>query len=237
MAIREEEQALFERWSFGIRGFVTDGAVDPEAYLGSWPKILFLLKEVNDKDGGGWCLREFLSKGALLPNGEPSRTWVRVARWIQGIRNLPAEMPWSAIRDITDEQRGCLLQSVAAVNLKKTPGGHTADANDLWKFVRQNSEPLREQFGIYSADLVICCGVGEVFRAHLRPELKWVATTRGVEYAEYEAHKFIVDYHHPEVRADKNIIYYGLIDAVREILAVPQLPYVGDPPRSTSTGE
>jgi hypothetical protein len=145
-------------------------------------------------------------------------------------------MPWNAIGDITDKQCGCLLQTIAAVNLKKTPGGHTADANDLWKFVRQNAEPLREQFEIYSADLVICCGVGEVFRAHIRPELKWVSTTRGVEYAEYEAHKFIVDYHHPEVRADKNIIYYGLIDAVREILAVPQLPYVSDPPWSTSPG-
>ncbi len=228
MDIRKKEDSLFAPWRVDLRGFVTDGAVDPEAYLGSWPKILFLLKEVNDKDGGGWCLREFLSKGGCR------KTWSNVARWIQGIRNLPAEMPWSSIHDITDEQRRCLLQTIAAVNLKKTPGGHRADASDLRKFVSRNAEPLREQFEIYSADLVICCGVGDVFRAHIRPELKWVSTTRGVEYAEYEAHKFVVDYHHPEVCAGKNMIYYGLIDAVREILLVPQLPYVGDPPWSTS---
>lgn len=217
MGIYDNEEELFGLWRADIPGFVMDGAVDPEAYLSSRPKILFLLKEVNDQDGGGWCLREFLRNA-----GRP-QTWSNVARWIQGIRNSPAEMPWNSIRDITDEQRRCLLRTVAAVNLKKTPGGHTADTSDLWNVVRRDAEYLRQQFSFYSADLVICCGVAEVFKTHIEPASrpKWISTTRGFEFLEYSQGKFVVDYVHPAARVRENLLYYGLIDALREILSAP----------------
>ena len=68
MDIREKEEALFGDWRVGLPSFVTDGAVDPGAYLSSWPKILFLLKEVNDKNGGG-----VVSSGAPLQRRIPSQ--------------------------------------------------------------------------------------------------------------------------------------------------------------------
>ena len=58
MGIRERENELFARWADRRPGLVMDGVVDETAYLASSPKILFLLKEVNDQNGGGWDLRE-----------------------------------------------------------------------------------------------------------------------------------------------------------------------------------
>jgi hypothetical protein len=61
-----QEKELFDRWRESLpvserTKFVTDGAVDPTIFNRSAPKILLLLKEVNDPDGGGWCLREYLT--------------------------------------------------------------------------------------------------------------------------------------------------------------------------------
>ena len=50
--------------------------------MASSPSIVFILKEVNDPDGGGWDLRQFLRN-----NGDRPQTWNNVARWVHGIRN------------------------------------------------------------------------------------------------------------------------------------------------------
>src|ERR1022692_3478306 len=195
MDLHDKEQELFERWRVDIPGFVTDGAVDVEAYSGSSPKILFLLKEVNDPGpgGGGWCLRDFLRQG-----GRPE-TWTNVTRWVYGIRNLPAEVPWHIVSGvgIPEKQRCCQLRTVAAVNLKKTPGGHTTDMRSFWPVVHRDAEHLREQFNLYSADLVICCGstVADAFDACIKPGTiePLRSTARGVKYLEYRTCALPID--------------------------------------------
>ena len=74
MTIGQKEEVLFNKWSANRQGFVSDGVVDEDSYLNSMPKIMFLLKEVNDRKGGGWDLREFLRNGAR------SQNWDNVTR-------------------------------------------------------------------------------------------------------------------------------------------------------------
>ncbi|WGC86175.1 hypothetical protein [Aeromonas caviae] len=78
-----------------------------------------MLKEVNDPDGGGWDLREFIADGAR------SQTWNNVARWVDGIRNIERDIPWKEFDDINEEDRQSSLKSICAMNLKKSPGTHT----------------------------------------------------------------------------------------------------------------
>ena len=59
VSIFEREQELFERWK-SDSSFVQDGVACEETYLESTPKILFVLKEVNDPGGGDWDLRSRL---------------------------------------------------------------------------------------------------------------------------------------------------------------------------------
>ena len=218
--MRECEENIFDRWRNSLPNelqgqFVTDGVVNEALYLESNLKILFLLKEVNDPDGGGWCLREFLR------NGGRWQTFGNATRWLRAIRNLPNEMPWDQLKNVADEQRIAELQSIAAMNLKKTPGGHAVDHVNLWNSVTRDQKFIHEQFNLYHADLVICCGsdVAKAF-SYIFGEsggLPWNITTRGIEYYEYEQNKYAISFSHPSVRASSNLVHYGLIDAVREI--------------------
>ena len=85
--LNERENALFEEWEHNLgqqgESFVRDGAVCGETYQSTTPRLLFLLKEVNDPEGGNWDLREFLREGGQGP------TWNNVTRWTRGILALP----------------------------------------------------------------------------------------------------------------------------------------------------
>lgn len=217
MGIAEAEEALFERWSEGRNSFVKDGVVDAQAFGAASPSVLFLLKEVNDPgpDGGGWDLREFLRDGAR------AATWNNVCRWLRGINNLPDDTPWAELANVTAADRLEALASVAAMNLKKSPGGHTTVVSSFWQAATEDASFLHEQLSLYSADLVICCGsvVSEAFDAFMKPESasEWKATTRGVEFLEYTSGKYVIAYSHPEARVSANLLYYDLVDAVREL--------------------
>ena len=217
MGISEAEDALFKRWSLGRNSFVKDDVVNEQAFRVASPSVLFLLKEVNDPgpSGGGWDLREFLHDGAR------TATWNNVCRWLQGINNLPDDTPWSELKNVTALDRRQALASIAAMNLKKSPGGYTTVMSSFRQAVAKDVSFLREQFSLYKADLVICCGsvVSEAFDTFLKPKSasKWRATKRGVKFLEYTPGKYVIAYSHPEARVSANLLHYGLVDTVREL--------------------
>jgi hypothetical protein len=152
MTLREREEELFERWRAPRPDLVRDGIVDEGSFRPRHPKILFVLKEPNDPGGGGWDLRDFVRDG-----GRP-QTWNNIARWVAGIERLPAETPWRDVEKLTADRRKSLLHGIAAINLKKSPGGGTAEAVRIMSAARADRDLLLEQFNIIEADLVICCG-------------------------------------------------------------------------------
>ena len=213
--ITEREERLFDKWRINREGFVSDGVADEKEYNNSKQKILFVLKEVNDLGGGGWDIREYMREG-----GRPE-TWNNITRWVEGIRNLPGEIPWKKLSEISKERRIKALKSVAAMNLKKSPGSHTTDPSGLAKVSGEDKSFLNEQFSIYFPDIVICCGthVSNNFHCHVDAvkEAKRQCTSRGIYFHEYLPNKFVISYSHPEARVASNLLYYGLIDAIREI--------------------
>ncbi len=216
MSISNAEAQLFARWLERRPDLVRDGVVDEQAYLQSDPKLLFVLKEVNDPDGGGVRdLREFMRTGARW------QTWNPIARWITAIRRLPARTCWHDVAGIDKARRIQALQSIAAMNLKKSPGGASTQYESLAAAARADSDLLAEQFLLYDADVVICCGgsvamlVDEAFR--LDGGRAWKSTTRGVRYKEYKEGKSIISYTHPQVRSWQNLLLYGIVDAIAEL--------------------
>lgn len=218
MSIRDRENKLFEKWSANRKGFVEDGVVDEESYLNSSLQIMFVLKEVNDPGGGDWDLREFIRKGGI------SQTWNNITRWIYGIQNIGKSIDWKEIQEISEKQRKKYLKSICAINLKKSPGGHTTDNNALFQVANEDKIFLNEQFSIYNPDLVICCGsvVSRLFHklVELSEKPDWKMTKRGIWYHEYQTNKYVIVYSHPEARVANCLLYYGLADAVREILKI-----------------
>lgn len=215
MGLHAAEESLFKRWSAVRTSFVPDGVVDEDVYSASTLKVLFLLKEANRPDGDDLDLRDFIHDGAR------PQTWDVVARWMLSIRRLQEDLPWGEIASISNSQREDALRSVAVMNLKKEPGGHTTDNARFRVAVKRDQIFLREQFALYRADIVVCCGsvVSEAFRTfiYLDTQRDWPTTRRGVKFCEYEAGKHVFDYSHPEARVAHSILHYGLIDAVREV--------------------
>jgi len=213
MSIRAREDELFGAWSHDRPDFVTDGVADERSYLESTPKLLFVLKEVNDLGGGGWDLREFVRSGGR------AQTWNNITRWVEGIRNLPGDLSWNSLTTIDEARRQAALQAIAAVNLKKSPGGHTTDGAVLSEYAERDKEFINRQLALYEPDYLICCGTSDLFHSLVEfpQQPEWKCTTRGVWYHEPVAGRFVVAYSHPEARCASCLLHYGLVDAIREV--------------------
>jgi hypothetical protein len=215
MTLREHEDELFVRWRAHRPDLVRDGIVDEAFFSPSRPRILFVLKEPNDPGGGGWDLRDVVKEGGR------SQTWDNIARWVAGIERLPAETPWRDVARLTADHRKFLLRTIAAMNLKKSPGGGSTERDSLICVAREDRDLLLEQFNIYEPDLVICCGasVGDLMEELIidASHGAWKPTSRGVWFKEFRQGRFIIDYAHPQVRTWSHLLFYGLVDAVREI--------------------
>lgn len=215
MSITNEENSLFGEWKGNRKGFVSDGLVSEKDYLNSNIKICIVLKEVNDPDGGDWDLREFIANGAR------SQTWNNVVRWVNGIRSIERDIPWKEFEDVSKEDRQSSLKSLCAMNLKKSPGTHTAVEASLNKVANEDRDFIERQFSLYNPDLTICGGTGELFKDVAGfNEFEWKRTDRGIWWYERAPAKYVIAYCHPEARVDDPLIVYGLIDAVREIYSL-----------------
>ena len=214
-SLNAREDALFEEWkrllAHPSEAFVPDGAVCAETYESTWPRIVFLLKEVNDPGGGDWDLRDFLRGGGRW------QTWNNVTRWTEGILALPEIRPWRDLEYIDENARIHALKKIAAVNIKKTPGGGAADVDGLRAFARANREFLRRQLDLYRPDVIVGCGsdVSAVLFEDLNGDIEWHRSVRGTRYAALGSATYF-DYYHPAARVSASLLHYGLIDSVRE---------------------
>ena len=185
-SLADREDDLFDEWEgeSGEQGFVRDGAVDAACYERSCRKTLFVLKEANDPNGGRWDLRKFLRDGGR------GSTWNNIARWAEGIRRLPDVVPWGDLADMDAERRASSLRSIVAVNLKKEPGGATADVDVVRDFALANRAYLRRQFALYRPDYVVGCGSGVaeiLFGDVYERRTDWASTSKGIWYAGFGA--------------------------------------------------
>lgn len=227
--ILDKELELFEEWSKVRKGFSPDGVANEEEYLKSNIKLLFILKEVNDKKREGVDMKDFLYHGAY---GRP-QTWENITRWIFGIKNIERHINWKEIehRKFFNENRNHLLPTISAINLKKSPGGHTTNPIELIQIANEDKVFLNSQFKLYfdnskvCPDIIIACGVSDIFHGFVKMDIgQWKITSRGVYYYEFKKGRYFIKYSHPEARVADNILYYPLVDSIREILNIEIIP-------------
>lgn len=215
MSITEKENELFIRWSANRPGFITDGVPDEGAYQASEPKIMFVMKEVEDPGEGSGDHREFLRCGAS------PQPWNHITRWVIGLRQLDEDIAWNLFEDVSVQHRSGTLRSICVMHLIKTPAGHAAQNPGLESTEQEDKKNLNAQFRLYDADLVICCGAAtsDIFHSLItfEPSPVWQTTKRGIRFHEYGPQKYVVSYSYPEARVQDCLLYYGLVDAVREM--------------------
>ena len=215
MSITEKENELFIRWSANRPGFIMDGVSDERAYQASEPKIVFVMKEVEDPGEGSGDHREFLRRGAS------PQPWNHITRWVIGLRQLDEDIAWNLFEDVSVQHRSGTLRSICVMHLIKTPAGHAAQNPGLESTEQEDKKNLNAQFRLYDADLVICCGAAtsDIFHSLItfEPPPVWQTTKRGIRFHEYGPQKYVVSYSYPEARVQDCLLYYGLVDAVREM--------------------
>lgn len=189
-----------------------DGVVSEFDYSKSKIKLCFVLKEVNDLNGGGWDLRKYVHGGAR------SDTWDNIARWVQGIGNGSKDIHWSNLESLDQAHRADVLRPICAMNLKKSPGTHTTARATFKAALAEDKSFIKRQYDIYNPDITVCCGTGWELRSALELNGDRVfETTRGIKWFLNSQGKSVIMFSHPEARVQDPILVYALIDAVREI--------------------
>lgn len=209
MSISLQEELIFSKWRICCPQFVSDGVIEENCYIVSQPRILFIFKEAS-LSNGNLDLRE------VLRSGFRSETWDNITRWVEGIRNISEDISWFKLVSMTVERRREVLRTIAVMNLQKSLLIEDPKKNSLI-----NKEYWNQQFSLYEADIIVCCGTDVKHVVHRLVNIlrnpKWQVTSRGISYHEYLPNKHLIAYVHPEARVANNLLYYGIVDAVREI--------------------
>ena len=198
---------------------IYDGIANIDAYLKSPLKIMWILKEPYDEDGGGWQISE------AYKNDDKNRaTYRRMAYSAYGFNH---KMYYDEICKIIDkESKVSVLDSIAYINLSKMPGNKkTSDAAakayyTLWKDI------LHKQIKTYDPDVIIFGGTGTMkcFEFDNEPQLFETFFNSDVKKtcnAELYQHKdkWLISIEHPAGPGVNDDVYIdSLIDALKTIL-------------------
>lgn len=220
--VNQRLSRLYETY-FGeeVTRIVPCGVVDDEAYSLNRPRLVVLLKEVNSRQSG-WSLPEFVRRQATYASEGKSyrwRTWKTVGLWSYGIHNgFP---PFSEIaRDRSAVATG--LRSIGITNLRKAPGGASANMRVVTEAALESRELLRRELEIMSPDVVIC---GNTFQPIVkalgltsRTLLRHSGTWHRYSVCQLNGHPIVLlDMCHPQASIRRKETYSLLQDMAEEL--------------------
>ena len=219
--ISEKLQELYElhkRQLSPNEHFVPCGVVDQEAYESSTPKLVFLLKEVNDpKQTPGWSMVGFLQdqvKRGLSRQSIKPVMWKELGIWSYAIHNN-----FPRYRDInTDQAAAEGLKCVGMTNLKKSGGGGKAIDRVIREYAAKTIELWKSELEIMNPDIIICCGTFWIVAPLLGLTPNRTAT--GWFYSSWKhgnGKSLLVSTYHPAIRGRKDMLYAFLKEGLLEL--------------------
>jgi hypothetical protein len=144
---------------------IYDGVENIEAYLKSPLKIMWLLKEPYDEDGGGWNISAAYKNEA----GKKKATYRRMAAATFGFTN---NMYYEQIRKMSGEiDIFPSLDSIAYINLSKMPGNNRTSSASAKAYYTLWKDILHKQINVYNPDVIIFGGTMNFFEFSKEPHL------------------------------------------------------------------
>ena len=122
-----------------------DGPINSEFYSKTQPKILFVMKEVNNWPGG--------NLSDLLKNGPKYQMWHTISRWAFGLIN-----DFPAFETIDWPAKTKAIRSIATINLKKTSGTASSNISIVNAYTFRDRLLLRKQISAIDPDVIVTCG-------------------------------------------------------------------------------
>lgn len=131
---------------------VIDGVINPERYVKSSPRVLWILKEANSVDLSWSIVDNFKDKNWLETYGRSNPTIRKIIYTSYAILN---EVAWSEIPYGNEPQAYDCLQDVAFINLKKEPGDHQAEYDAVQSAYNQDKDLIHRQIQAFDPEVII----------------------------------------------------------------------------------
>lgn len=202
MSLNQQLDTLFEEWSkekcFRKGNFFKDGIINETLYNKQTKKLLFIAKEPNKANhkGSEKDFREEWKKG--IPDYRIAK---QIAEWSNGIfNNFP--------RLQSLKQDKSVLEKIAFINVKKTPGGGVTNKKDIDKYfeLENNLRNLKKQIDIIAPNMIIL-GLRDLgIKERIFGALEWKETGYSVNYAKFKQ-ATVIDFYHPSSRIPPNASY------------------------------
>ena len=140
---------------------IYDGVADIEAYLKSSLKIMWILKESYDDDGGGWYLGDVWDGEKKEKDSWKNQTWKGMSYALYGFRN---NLYWSELpairqnKNMLDE-----LKSIAYINMSKMPGTRQTSDTQARLYYNTWKDIIYKQINLYEPDVIVFGGTFKFF--------------------------------------------------------------------------
>lgn len=137
---------------------IEDGIICPKKF-GNHPKsklrVLWILKEANDPDGGGWSLKDFLATRV-----DESEGLFHYSLWAATF-GLVIKVSYGLLNGFIDydkiekdlKKASEILDYIAVINIKKVPGGSRASLAQIAEEI--NPQVILKQINEINPDIVI----------------------------------------------------------------------------------
>lgn len=218
--ISEKLQELYELYKRQLspnEHFVPCGVVDQEAYEASSPKLVFVLKEVNDpRQTPGWSMVGFLQDQVKqgLSGQRIYQMWKVIGIWAYAVHNgFPT---YADINTVQTPAEG--LQGIGMTNLKKSGGAGAASYRAVREYASKTTELWKSELEIMNPDIILCCGTFWIVTELLG--LRSGKTASGCYYSVWKhenGEPLLVSTYHPASRIKKEMLYDLLKETLLEL--------------------
>lgn len=215
--ISERLQELYEPYLQGNEHFVPCGVVDEEAYLSSEPKLVILLREVNDpQQKRGWSVPGFL-RGQVrrgLDGKSIYPMWKRVGIWSYAIHNgFPRYKDLDSSRTAVEG-----LKLIGMTNLKKSGGGGLSNMKVIRKCAEETVGLWKQELEIMDPEIILCGRTYRIVTELLGLKHKQMAS--GLWYSIWQRCdrcSLVVQFYHPSYRGSSHMLYALLKEGFLEL--------------------
>lgn len=202
---------LFNKWKKDrpeyVENFVEDGIIDFDKWESAKPKILFLLKEVND---------DFEPTDPFTVRN--NRFSFNIARWRYAIMELYKNINISPLFPENDELPSELFD-ISFIEIKKVSENKpVSDGDDLSSFAKRDANFIREEIEIINPEIILCCGTFEylrdiIYKGELTDnhQIKYVYDER-IDCSSWKmGNRMILYFYHPSYRNVSNEELYNIL--------------------------
>ena len=200
---------------------IYDGVKNIDAYLKSPLKIMWILKEPYDEDGGGWEI----SAAYKNEDGRKKATYRRMAASTYGFINNIYYDDLVKVKD--KESIFSALDSIAYINLSKMPGNNRTTNTSAKAYYKLWKDFLHKQIRIYNPNVIIFGGTMDYFEFDNEPQLFDTYFNSDVnpeckaKIYQHES-RWLISIYHPSAIVSDEVYIDLLIDSLKTINKHPK---------------